>query len=77
MNIATDKRGYPHIIFLISLRKLMLWVLISSASSARNKKDISIFQMKKAPYLLLCMKCQILFSGKNNKYISVCHLLKI
>ena len=26
--IATDKRGYPHNIFLISPRKHMLWVLI-------------------------------------------------
>ena len=35
----------------------MLWVLIRSASplfSWRNKKDISIFRMKKASYLLLC-----------------------
>ena len=31
-NIATDKRGYPHNIFLISPRKHMLWVLIRSAS---------------------------------------------
>ena len=80
LSIATDKRGYPHIIFLISRRKHMLWVLIRSASmyvgeallmsthnihwgtsneypqhmfSSRNKKDISIFRMKKAPYLLL------------------------
>ena len=66
-SIATDKRGYPHInIFLISWRKHMLWVLIRSASprrfwcvpqhmfSLRNKKDISSFQMKKMPYLLLC-----------------------
>ena len=30
--IATDKRGYQHIIFLISRRKHMLWVLIRSAS---------------------------------------------
>ena len=96
-SIATDKRGNPHNIFLISQRKHMLWVLIRSASasflflneniccgysleaprrgasnsleaprrgasneypqhmfSSRNKKDISIFWMKKAPYLLLC-----------------------
>ena len=45
----------------------MLWVLIRSASggasneypqhmfSWTNKKDISIFRMKKAPYLLLCL----------------------
>ena len=31
-NIATDKRGYQHNIFLISPRKHMLWVLIRSAS---------------------------------------------
>ena len=31
--IATDKRGYPHNIFLISRRKHTLWVLIRSALS--------------------------------------------
>ena len=30
--IATDKRGYPHNIFLISLQIHMMWVLIRSAS---------------------------------------------
>ena len=29
--IATDKRGYPHNIFLISQQIHMLWVLIRSA----------------------------------------------
>ena len=29
--IATDKRGYPHNIFLISPQKHMLWVFIRSA----------------------------------------------
>ena len=33
--IATDKRGYPHDIFLISPWKHMLWVLIRSASPRR------------------------------------------
>ena len=33
--IATDKRGYPHNIFLISRRIHMLWVLIRSASPRR------------------------------------------
>ena len=33
--IATDKRGYPHNIFLISRQKHMLWVLIRSASPRR------------------------------------------
>ena len=31
--IATDKRGYPHNIFLISRRKHTLWVLIRSTSA--------------------------------------------
>ena len=31
VRIATDKRGYPYNIFLISWRKHMLWVLIRSA----------------------------------------------
>ena len=35
LHIATDKRGYPHDIFLISQRKHMLWVLIRSASVRR------------------------------------------
>ena len=34
-HIATDKRGFPHNIFLISPRKHMLWVLIRSASVRR------------------------------------------
>ena len=34
-HIATDKRGYPHNIFLISQRKHMLWVLIRSGSARR------------------------------------------
>ena len=33
--IATDRRRYPHNIFLISRRKHMLWVLIRSASVRR------------------------------------------
>ena len=33
--IATDKREYPHNIFLISQRKHMLWVLIRSTSLRR------------------------------------------
>ena len=33
--IATDKRGYPHNIFLISPQKHMLWVLIRSTSPKR------------------------------------------
>ena len=60
---ATDKRGYPHIIFIISARKHMLLVLIRSASLRpikisthnmflyRNKKNIDTFPMKKASYL--------------------------
>ena len=63
--IATDKRGYPHNIFLISSRKHMLWYSLEAPCRGtsneypqhmflwRNKKDISIFQVKKAPRLLL------------------------
>ena len=60
--IGLDKGGYP-VIFLISPRKHMLWVLIRSASarrgasneypqhmfSWRNKKNINTFGLKKAP----------------------------
>ena len=65
--IATDKRGYPHHIFLISQRKHMLWYSLEAPQrgasneypqhmfSLRNKKDIDIFQMENAPYLLLCI----------------------
>ena len=64
--IATHKRGYPHNIFLISWRKHILLYSLEvphrGASneypqhmfSLRNKKDISIFRMKNASYLLLC-----------------------
>ena len=63
-SIATDKRGYPHNIFLTSRQKHMLLYSLEAprwgASNEypqhmfllRNKKDISIFRMKKAPYLL-------------------------
>ena len=61
--IATDKRGYPHNIFLSSPRKQMWYSLEAPwwgifneypqhMFSWRNKKDIRIFWMKKAPYLL-------------------------
>ena len=67
--IATDKRGYPHNIFLISPRKHMLWYSLEAPCwgasngypqhmfSWRNKKDISLFRMKKKKktYLLLCI----------------------
>ena len=64
--IATDKRGYPHNIFLISRQIHMLWYSLEAprlgASNEypqhmfllRNKEDISIFRVKKAPYLLVC-----------------------
>ena len=39
LSIATDKRGYPHNIFLISPRKHMLWVLIRSASANQQFSD--------------------------------------
>ena len=65
--IATDKRGYPHNIFLISRRIHKLWYSLEAPCRGtsneypqhmfllRNKKDISIFRMKKVPYLLLCI----------------------
>ena len=65
--IATDKRGI-HIIFFLFLHENLcsgysLEAPQRGASneypqrmfSWRNKKDISIFQMKKVPYLLLCV----------------------
>ena len=58
--IPSDKRGYPHNIFLISPWKHTLWVLIWNSSlsthnmfSWRNKKNISTFWLKKVPYLVL------------------------
>ena len=65
--IATDKRGYPHNIFLIIDENICsVYSLEAPRRGAsneypqhmfllRNKKDISIFRMKKAPYLLLCI----------------------
>ena len=64
-SIATDKRGYPHNIFSYFSTKTCcgysLEVPHRGTSNEypqhmfllRNKKDISIFRMKKAPYLLL------------------------
>ena len=63
--IATDKRGYPHNIFFISPQKHMLWYSLEAPQPGasneysqhmflwRNKKDSSLFRMKKAAYLLL------------------------
>ena len=63
--IATDKRGYPHNIFLFLHENICCGYSLEAprrgASNEypqhmftwRNKKDISIFGRKKAPYLLL------------------------
>ena len=55
--IATDKRGYPLNIFLISRQKHMLWGTSNKYPQhmflLRNKNNISIFWMRKVPYLLL------------------------
>ena len=60
MLIATDKREYPHIFFLISPRKHILWYSLEAPQrgasneypqhmfSWRNKKDISIFSDEKS-----------------------------
>ena len=66
--IATDKRGYPHNIFLFLDEYIHVCCGYSLEAprrgasneypqhmySLRNKKDISIFRMKKVPYLFLC-----------------------
>ena len=66
--IATDKRGYPHntIHFIFLHDNICCGYSLEAPRqgasseypqrmfSLRNKKDISIFQMKKVPYLLLC-----------------------
>ena len=69
MVIATEIRGGIHIIFFLFLHENIccgysLEAPYRGASNEypqhmflwRNKKDISIFRMKKTPYLLLCSK---------------------
>ena len=63
--IATDKRGYPHNIFLISRGKHVVGTQVPQRGTSneypqhmfllRNKKNISSFRMKKVPYQLLCV----------------------
>ena len=58
-NIGLDKSGYQVNNFLISQRKYMLWVLIRNEYTQhmfllRNKKNIDMFWLKKAPYQELC-----------------------
>ena len=64
LSSATDKRGYPHNIFLIDKNiccgyslEVPHWGTSNEYPqhmfSLRNKKDISSFRMKKVPYLLL------------------------
>ena len=40
-------------------------------------KESTLFATHPAYEETICMKCQMLFSGKNKKNISKCHLLKI
>ena len=47
--IATDKRGYPHNIFLMSRLKHMLWVLIRSASLSRLKHMLWVLIRSASP----------------------------
>ena len=76
MNIATDKRGI-HIIFFLFLNKNICcgYSLEAPRRGASNeypqhmfswwnKKDISIFWMKKAPYLLLCVKISEILNNR-------------
>ena len=58
--LAPDKRGYPRNIFLISVQKCMLWVLIRREALlrvpqhmflCRNKKNINVLGLKKTSYL--------------------------
>ena len=70
-SIATDKKGYPHNIFLILDENICCGYSLEAPHqgasneyqqhmfSLRNKKDISSFQMKKVPYLLLYI-CKVL-----------------
>ena len=65
--IARDKRGYPHNIFLFLDENICCGYSLEAPRQGtsneymsthnmfllRNKKDISSFQMKKVPYLLL------------------------
>ena len=37
----------------------------------------NLYEMSNLTMETICMKCQILFSGKNKKNISICCLLKI
>ena len=79
MPIATDKRGYPHHIFLISPPKHMLWYSLEAPRwgasneypqhmfSRRNKKDISIFRKEKVLYLLIWMPSNIYLKKKKKK----------
>ena len=51
IDIASDKRGYPHIILFVDMA-----LLISTHNkwfSSRNKENIITFWMTKAPYLVL------------------------
>ena len=62
-------------------RTLHLWVCIHSFSVYHflgwfSRRQIDIF-LTYFSVETFCMKCQNLFSGKNKKNISICHLLTI
>ena len=69
MSIATDKRGYPHNIFLISRRKHMLWILSEYPQhmfSSRNKKNYQHFSDEKSALsVATCMSMR--FEKKKKK----------
>ena len=43
----------------------------------RNKKDISIFRMKKAPYLLLCFSHVVTMSGCEGELMPFCSAAEV
>ena len=79
--IATDKRGYPHNIFLFLEEYICCEYSLEASRqgssneypqhmySSRNKNIISIFRTKKAPYLLLW--CGGIYSVYNGLVLQV------
>ena len=73
-SLGIFSRRQNDVIFLIFPRKQDLTFHANCLLSQKTGFDISC---KLSPKETICMKCQILFSGKNKKNISKCRLLKI